>query len=185
MSGRRQQTAREGTGGAQDTSGVWKTARSDSLVRNRRDPPRRPTSGEGGAYKPEAKGYRAERESEGFVVPRMTVIRTPTEGRDPALVALADGGKYEGMVARPNNPVDEVREPRSELCTVAEHRGGSAAFARPEWIHGVTSRRMRYAAAKPEVCMRRGKTIGKPCAGNPHARFERGPQETGRRRRGA
>ncbi len=27
--------------------------------------------------------------------------------------------------------------------------------------------------------MRREKTIGKPCAGNPHARFERGPQETG------
>ena len=32
-----------------------------------------------------------------------------------------------------------------------------------------------------EVCMRREKTIGKPCAGNPHARFERGPQETGPR----
>jgi len=27
--------------------------------------------------------------------------------------------------------------------------------------------------------MRREKTIGKPCARNPHARFERGPQETG------
>lgn len=28
--------------------------------------------------------------------------------------------------------------------------------------------------------MQREKIIGKPCAGNPHARFERGPQETGR-----
>ncbi len=33
--------------------------------------------------------------------------------------------------------------------------------------------------AAVEVCMRREKTIGKPCAGNPHARFEGGPQETG------
>jgi hypothetical protein len=30
--------------------------------------------------------------------------------------------------------------------------------------------------------MRYEKTIGKPCAGNPHARFERGPQETGPQR---
>jgi hypothetical protein len=28
--------------------------------------------------------------------------------------------------------------------------------------------------------MPREKIVGKPCAGNPHARFERGPQETGR-----
>jgi hypothetical protein len=27
--------------------------------------------------------------------------------------------------------------------------------------------------------MRYEKTIGQPCAGNPHARLERGPQETG------
>lgn len=28
--------------------------------------------------------------------------------------------------------------------------------------------------------MRREKTIGQPCAGNPHGRMERGPQETER-----
>ncbi len=33
--------------------------------------------------------------------------------------------------------------------------------------------------------MRREKTIGKPCAGNPHARFDRGPQETEPYGRGA
>jgi hypothetical protein len=57
------------TGATQDSSGVRETARSDSLVRNRRDPTRQPTSGEGGPYKPTAKGDRAERESEGLVVP--------------------------------------------------------------------------------------------------------------------
>jgi hypothetical protein len=29
------------------------------------------------------------------------------------------------------------------------------------------------------LCTRSGEVTGKPCAGNPHARFERGPQETG------
>ena len=40
-----------------------------SSVRDRRDPSRRPTLGEGGPYKPMAKGDRAERESEGSIVP--------------------------------------------------------------------------------------------------------------------
>ena len=56
------------TGEAQDAPGVWKTARSDSLMRNWGDPPRRPTLGEGGSYKPSAKTSRVERESEGLVV---------------------------------------------------------------------------------------------------------------------
>jgi hypothetical protein len=92
------------------------------------------TSGEGGAYKPSAKGRRAERESEGFIVPRKPMTRTSAEGRDPALVMLADGGKCEGMVARPNNPKDKVREPQSKLCTAAEHRRRSGEIARPGWI---------------------------------------------------
>jgi hypothetical protein len=69
MSRRRQQTAPARSEGVQDASGVWRRARRDSRTRNRRDPPRRPTSGEGGPYKPMAKGGRAGRESEGLVVP--------------------------------------------------------------------------------------------------------------------
>jgi hypothetical protein len=41
---------------------------NNSLIRNRRDPSWRPASGEGGSYKPMAKGNRAGRESEGFIV---------------------------------------------------------------------------------------------------------------------
>jgi len=52
----------------QDTRGVWRKARQHSLMRNRRDPSWRPTSGEGGSYKPMAKGNRAGRESEGSIV---------------------------------------------------------------------------------------------------------------------
>src|SRR5690242_8951330 len=57
------------TGGMQDAHGVWRRARQHSLIRNRRDPSRRPTLGAGGCYKPMAKCNRAGRESEGFIVP--------------------------------------------------------------------------------------------------------------------
>ena len=56
------------TGEAQDTPGVGKRARRDSLMRNWGDPPRRPTLGKGGTYKPSAKSCRVERESEGLIV---------------------------------------------------------------------------------------------------------------------
>jgi len=58
-----------GTGGVQDPPGVWKAARSDRRVRNRRDPPRPPTSGKDPSYKPKAKWAGAGRESEGLIVP--------------------------------------------------------------------------------------------------------------------
>lgn len=84
------------SGGMQDAPGVWRRARSDSPTRNRRGPPRRLTSSEGDAYKRNAKWRRAGRESEGFVVP-LTPGESRDEGRGPALVALARGGKGEGM----------------------------------------------------------------------------------------
>lgn len=137
MSGRRQQTASEKyvqgqfpgfgeaagthpTGGMQDAPGVLGRARDDSSTRDRRDPPRQPTSGEGGSYKPMAKGGRAERESEGLIVPMKAGTRTPPEGRGPALVASACGGKREGMPARANNPVDKVRELQRGLFKAAK-----------------------------------------------------------------
>ena len=73
--------------GMQDTHGVWRRARQHSLIRNRRDPSWRSTSDEGGSYKPMAKGNRAGRESEGFIV-LLTPVERPEEGRDPALVML-------------------------------------------------------------------------------------------------
>ena len=60
---------------------------NNSLIRNRRDPSWRPTSGEGDPYKPTVKWDRAGRESEGFIVP-LTPVERPDEGRDPALVML-------------------------------------------------------------------------------------------------
>ncbi len=108
------------SGDPQDALGVREGARSEGLVRNRRDPTRRPTSGEGGGYKPTAKCHRAGRESEGLIVPRMAPTITSPEGRGPALVALWAWGKGEGMPIWANNPFDEAREPGNELSVVAE-----------------------------------------------------------------
>ena len=108
------------SGDPQDTPGVREGARSEGLVRNRRDPTWRPTSGEGGGYKPMVKCYRAGRESEGLVVPWMALTRTTPEGRGPALVVSVVEGKGEGMPARANNPTIKARKPQSRLFIAAE-----------------------------------------------------------------
>jgi len=59
---------------------------------------------EGGRDKAKPKQARAQRESEGGVVPRKTVQDNAVEGRPPALVVLPRGGKREDM-ARPRGPV--------------------------------------------------------------------------------
>ena len=81
MSRRRQQTASE-TGAMQDARGVWRRACGDSSMRNRRDPSRLPTSGEGDAYKPKAKRYRVGRESEGPIV-LLTPVEKTGRGKGP------------------------------------------------------------------------------------------------------
>jgi hypothetical protein len=89
MSRRRRQTALGTTGATQDGCGVGRRACGQRSMRNRRDPSWRPTSGEGGPYKPSAKGDGAGRESEGPVVPRTPTTTTSVEGRGPALVMVA------------------------------------------------------------------------------------------------
>lgn len=136
------------SGEPQDTPGVREGARSEGLVRNRRDPPRRLTSGEGGGYKPMAKCHRAGRESEGLVVPRMASTKTTSEGRGPALVMFADRGKGEGMPFGANSPFDKARRPGNELSVVAEFAGtSSAAVVSQEPPRMTTSGRMAIALA--------------------------------------
>ena len=115
MSRRRQQTA-PGTGAVQDTSGVGGRACDEGRARNRRDPSPRTRSGRSVADKPSAKQRRAERESEGLVVPSRAATITPLEGRGPALTAAASGAAGEGMVQPgPNHPTDKVRELQRSL----------------------------------------------------------------------
>ena len=61
-----------------------------SSTRDRRDPSRRPTLGEGGPYKPTAKGDRAGRESEGPIVPP-TPVEKAGRGKGPC---FGRGGEW-------------------------------------------------------------------------------------------
>jgi len=177
MSRRRQQTP-HAIGAGEDARGVWRRACGQRWMWNRRDPSWRPTLGEGGPYKPMAKGERAGRESEGFVVPLTPVTKTPVEGRDPALIAATHGGKRKGMVERPNNPIAKARKLRCRRHMSAERRRQHRLRAMYQ-SSGVTNRRRHgRRGCYWEACMLHVKIIGKPYAGNPHVRFERGPQET-------
>ena len=75
---------------ALDAPGVRRRARGEGTARNRRGPTWRPTSGEGGAYKPKVKWRRAGRESEGFIVPLKAV--KAAGGKGPCLDHAWDWG---------------------------------------------------------------------------------------------
>lgn len=70
------------------------------------------------------KGRRAERESEGLVVPAKSGRKGSAEGRGPGFVVSATGGKREGMVARPNTPLDKVRKLQRGLFVAAKRSRG-------------------------------------------------------------
>jgi hypothetical protein len=82
MSRRRQQTASDTSGWMQDVLGVWRPARRDSLMRNRRGPTRWPTSGRSERYKPTVKCVQIGRESEGSIV-LLTPGEKPGRGKGP------------------------------------------------------------------------------------------------------
>ena len=95
------------------------------------------------------------------------------------MVVLVCGGKREGMVARPNNPIEKVRQLQRRLYIAAkrnEERRFHALYDRIWRSDVLLEAWRRYAIL--EARMPHEKTIGKPDAGNPHVRFERGPQET-------
>jgi len=139
-----------------DLLGVWDAGCGEGAMRDRRDPsalPRRQRC----SYKRKAKSSIVQRESEGAIVPLMVAEQNATGGKGPCFGRASEGGKREGMVARPNNPgrhepAEHARELRRALWALAERHPDR---------YGCGARHVR-------------KAIGKPCAGKPHARFERG-----------
>ena len=83
------------------------------------------------------------------------------------------------MVARPNNPIEKVRELQRRLYIVAKRNEERRFHALYDefWRSDVLLEAWARLAILG-ACMPHEKTIGKPDAGNPHVRFERGPQET-------
>jgi len=163
-----------GAGGAQDPSGVGEAARRDSLVRNRRDPPRPLTSSKDPGYKPRAKCSGAGRESEGLVV--LVKLARAGGGKGPYFGHAGRRGKREGMVVRPNNPLRKREDWASRYAAVPSGRWVPVPWWRKRT--GVTTCCVYRAGNLEDRACLRMKTIGQPCAGNPHARLERGPQET-------
>ena len=93
------------------------------------------------------------------------------------MVMLVSGGKREGMVARPNNPIEKVRELQRRLYIAAKRNEERRFHALGKWRSDVPPEAWNLGVS-PKARMPHEKTIGKPDAGNPHVRFERGPQET-------
>jgi hypothetical protein len=127
------------------------------------------------------KAHGAGRESEGCVVPMKACSKT--RWREGTLLwSRRRRGKREGMPVMANNPFDKARQldsPAMGVSQVSSKRagigeGGDNRHDNP--VKGRGAYRVGHHARHIE------KTIGKPCAGKPHARFERGSLETGRRK---
>lgn len=116
---------------AEGPSGVGGAARVEGEVRNRRGPSAWPESGQSGSYKPKVKSSRAQRESEGIVVPVIVTTNNVTGGKGPCGGSAGAKGKREGMTgeSRPNNPgglasTDKVRQLQRRLWKAAKRQPG-------------------------------------------------------------
>ena len=110
--------------------GVGGAARVHGDGRNTRGPSAPPWSGQSASYKPTAKSSRAQRESEGVVVPQIVATNNATGGKGLCFGRARNEGKCQGMAGRtgPNHPdahprVVNAREPRYELWRPAKRLG--------------------------------------------------------------
>jgi len=89
-----------------------------------------------------------------------------------------------GNAARKFNRLDEYVYERLRRFLVKRHgrtlRAGRAEAWTRNWFWDLGLHRLRGTVRYPKPCMLHEKTTGKPCAANPHARFERRRVETGR-----
>jgi len=91
---------------ASGPGGVRGAARGQGDARNTRDPSARPSSRQARPYKPKAKSGRAQRESEGTVVPSIAARHNAAGGKGPWGGHVAGTGTCEGMAGKtgPNDP---------------------------------------------------------------------------------
>jgi len=132
---------RPGIGGTLDLPGVWGAGCGEGAVRDRRDPPRQPTSGKDRLYKEKPKASGAGRESEGLVVP-MKAGAQSAGGKGPCFGRACDGGKRVGM-ARGIGPNDPGRHEPAE--TVQELQRTLRACAK-------RSKTRRFHALYGRIC---------------------------------
>ena len=119
--------------------GVEGAARVQGVERNTRDPSARPESGQAGSYKPKAKSSRAQRKSEGIVVPGGEVRATSTKavrhnavgGKGPCGGHAEEAGKRKGVAGETgpkdpggDEPHDNVRQLQRQLWAAAKRAPG-------------------------------------------------------------
>ena len=80
--------------------GVGAAARVEGGVRNTRDPSAPPESGQGAPYKPRVKSAAAQRESEGSIVPLISVEQNAGGGKEPHFDRVGEGATCEGMTGQ-------------------------------------------------------------------------------------
>ena len=120
-----------------DCGGVGGAARVQGLERNVRGPSAQPESGQASSYKPKAKSNRAQRESEGIVVPdgapasTKAVRQNAAGGKGPCGGHAEIAGKREGMAGKtgPKDPGagdcgDKVRQLQRPLWAAAKRAPG-------------------------------------------------------------
>ncbi len=134
--------------------GVGGAARGQGDARNTRGPSGRPWSRPARPYKPKAKSGRAQRQSEGIVVPWMAATNNAAGGKVPWDGCVVGAGKREGMAARsgPHNPAgprlsEKVRQPQSRRWTVAKRLSRQDASGLEDPSGGVTTRRRHRGEA--------------------------------------
>ena len=130
---------------AGDCGGVWGAARVQGVERNTRDPSALPESGQARSYKPKVKSRRAQRESEGIVVPLGAAQAVPAKavghnaagGKGPCGGHVAGAGKRKGMAGQtgPNDPGgdeprENVRQLQRQLWAAAKRAPGGQMRAR-------------------------------------------------------
>jgi RNA-directed DNA polymerase len=122
--------------------GVWGAARGQGEARNTRDPSAWPWSRQARPYKPKAKSGRAQRESEGIVVPGIATTNNVAGGKGPWGGRVVGAGKREGMAAAsgPNNPAgrrpsEKVRQLQRRLWAAAKRSPGRRFHALYDHLH--------------------------------------------------
>jgi hypothetical protein len=146
---------------AEGLGGVWGAARGHGEGRNTRGPSAPPESGQRGSYKPRAKSSRAQRESEGVVVPLIVVANNATGGKNPCFGPARHGGTCGGMAGEsgPNHPTARLRvvhaqQLQPELWTVAKYRSTSRPRRRDDKrrvLRGLDSHGMHAPSGRPSV----------------------------------
>jgi len=107
--------------------GVGGAARVHGAGRNTRGPSARPSSRQRDSYKPTVKASRAQRASEGVVVPRIVATNNATGGKGPCGGHVEGARTREGMAGRsgPTHPdhhpvIDKVRQLQRRLWVAAK-----------------------------------------------------------------